>query len=399
MFFRYLGRAARVGRGLRWAVTACAAFLVLLPVADASAKFSTRAKQAILLDAETGAVLFQHNADELVPPASMSKLMTLAVIFKGLKTGELKLDDDFVVSTNAWRTGGAPSRTSAMMVPINTSEPLEQLLQGIIVQSGNDACIAIAEGMAGTEAEFAKIMTEQARKIGLTRSTFGNATGLPHPDQLMSMRELAILSRHLMKTYPEYYPMFAQKEFKYRRHRFINRNPLLFANIGVDGLKTGYLKASGYGIVVSAKRGERRLIVALSGLATKSARKLEARKLLDYGFRSFAAFKIYDANETISQALVWGGDRMYVPLVGDGEVRILLPRFSRKQKLKAEIIYKSPLKAPIRKGDRVATLRVVTDQDAVNDVPLFAGEDVEASGFIGKGLDTLLHLAFRWVLS
>lgn len=399
MLFKYIELRDGRSRLLRVIAGAVCMICLVLPVSDAQAKFTTRAKQAILLDAETGAVLFQHNPDELVPPASMSKLMTLVVIFKALKQGQLSLKDEFVVSTNAWRTGGAPSRTSAMMVPINTSETLESLLQGIVVQSGNDACIAIAEGLSGTEAEFAKMMTRQAREIGLSRSTFGNSTGLPHPDQLMSMRELAKLARHLMMAYPDYYPRFAQREFRYRRHRFINRNPLLFQNIGVDGLKTGYLKASGYGIVASAKRGERRLIVAMSGLPTKAARKLEARKLLDYGFRNFAAFKIFDTNEEVGQALVWGGDKMYVRLVGQGEVKILLPRFVQKQKLKAEIIYNSPLKAPIKTGDRIATLRVVTGSDAVNDVPLFAGEDIKPAGFIGKGFDTLLYLAFSWVLS
>ncbi len=399
MPFNCFGLKDGFGGMLRAVVCAACVLCLLLPVPSAHAKFTTRAKQAILVDAETGAVLFQHNADELVPPASMSKLMTLAVIFKALKQGQLNLKDEFVVSTNAWRTGGAPSRTSAMMVPINTSETLDSLLQGIVVQSGNDACIAIAEGLSGTEDEFAKMMTRQAREIGLSRSTFGNATGLPHPDQLMTMRELVKLARHLMKAYPVYYTRFSQKEFRYRKHRFINRNPLLFQNIGVDGLKTGYLKVSGYGIVASAKRGERRFIVAMSGLRTKAARKLEARKLLDYGFRNFAAFKIFDTDEEIGQALVWGGEKMYVRLVGKGDVKILLPRFVQKQKLKAEIIYNSPLKAPIKTGDRIATLRVVTGSDGVNDVPLYAGEENPSVGFIGKGFDSLLYLAFNWVLS
>ena len=194
--------------------------------------------------------------------------MTLAVIYKALKQNQLKMTDEFVMSEHAWRTGGAPSRTSAMFVPINTRASLEQLLQGIVVQSGNDAAIALAEGLAGSEEAFAKVMTAEARRIGLEKSTFANPTGLNHPDQLMSARELAKLSEFIIAEYPEYYKMFAQKRFNYRRHKFINRNRLLFSDIGVDGLKTGYTKAAGYSVVISAVQNGRRLIAVLSGLKT-----------------------------------------------------------------------------------------------------------------------------------
>lgn len=239
----------------------------------AQTEITTRAKQAILMDADSGAVLFQHKADEMVPPASMSKLMTLAVVFKALKSGQIKLDDDILVSVNAWRRGGGPSGTSAMMIPVNTREKLELLLQGIIVQSGNDASIAIAEAMAGTEEAFARLMTEEARRIGMKKAEFRNATGLYHPEHLVPARELAILARHLIKEYPEYYARFAQREFLYKKHKFPNRNPLLGAGLGIDGMKTGHLKASGYGIVASAKQESRRLILVINGMEKMEDRK------------------------------------------------------------------------------------------------------------------------------
>jgi serine-type D-Ala-D-Ala carboxypeptidase (penicillin-binding protein 5/6) len=367
--------------------------------AAAQGDVTTKARQAILMDSETGAVLFQHNADELVPPASMSKLMTLAVIFKALKAGEIKLEDEFLMSVNAWRSGGAPSGTSAMLVPVNTKEPLDQLLQGIIVQSGNDACIAVAEGMAGSEEAFAQRMTQEARDLGLKKSTFRNATGLYDPAHLMTVRELAHLARHLIRDYPEYYSRFAQREFMYRKHRFINRNPLLPMSLGVDGLKTGFVKEAGYGIVVSAKQDNRRLILVLNGLDRQDERKNEAVRLLEWGFKGFGEFKLFDPGEIVAQARVWGGNRMFLPLTGSEEgVSIVLPKSSANQRLRAELIYKAPLKAPIRKGDTVAMLRVTTPTQTVNEVPLHAADDVAPGNVFRRGLDTIVHMAFRWAL-
>ncbi|MBA4171711.1 MAG: D-alanyl-D-alanine carboxypeptidase [Hyphomicrobium sp.] len=362
-----------------------------------NAEFTPKAKQAILMDAASGAVLYQFHADELVPPASMSKLMTLAVLFKSIKGGQLGLSDEFLVSEQAWRRGGAPSGTSAMMVPVNTKARLDELIQGIIIQSGNDACIAVAEGMAGTEDAFARIMEAEARKLGLKKSTFRNATGLYHPEHLMTARELAILARHLITEYPDQYRIFSQKEFPYRKHKFVNRNPLLFLSLNVDGLKTGFIKESGYGLVASALQDGRRLIVVVGGLATAADRKDEAQKLLEWGFKSFTEFKLFDAAETVGQARVWGGERMYVSLVGQGDVAVILPRFPANQKLRAEIIYSGPLKAPLKKGDQVAKLRVTSSSSAVNEVPLFASEDVAVAGMMRRGIDSLVHMAFKWV--
>lgn len=376
---------------------AVTSWLAAAPAMAQGADITTKAKSAVLMDAGSGAILFQHRADELAPPASMSKLMVLAVLFKAMKNGQLKPDDEFLMSEYAWRKGGAPSGTSAMMVPVNTKAKLSELIQGIIIQSGNDASIAIAEGMAGTEDAFAAIMEQEARKLGLNKSTFRNATGLYHPEHLMTARDLATLARHLITAYPEEYKIFGQKEFNYRKHRFINRNPLLFQGIEADGLKTGYIKEAGYGMVGSAAQDGRRLIVVVGGLATADDRKTEAKRLLEWGFKSFTEFKLFDAGETVGQARVWGGEQMYVSLTGQGDLAVILPRFPANQKLRAEIVYKGPLKPPLKKGDQVAKLRVTSSSNAVNEVPLYASEDVAEAGIFRRGLDSLMHLALRWV--
>lgn len=360
--------------------------------------FKSKARHAILIEHGSGAILYEKDSDTLLQPASMSKLMTLAVVFKALNDGTVKLTDEFKMSEHAWRTGGAPSRTAAMFVPLNKSASLLELLQGIIVQSGNDAAIAIAEGMAGSEAAFAGMMTKEARRIGLTRSTFGNPTGLPHPDQLMTAREIAKLSSYLMSEYPEYYKMFSQKQFKYRRHKFINRNRLLFSKIGVDGLKTGYTKAAGYGIAVSAVRNGRRLIAVLSGLKTKKQRWAEARRALEWGFRGFSNFKIFEGNDVIGYARVWGGSQIYVPLVGREPIFVSLPLYPENKKLRAEVVYQTPLKPPIAQGQQIAFLHVQsTTSGTTNDVPLYAAEDVKRAGTLRRGLDSIFHLAFGWL--
>lgn len=361
--------------------------------------FETKAKHAILMDADANLTLFEKDADTLAPPASMSKLMTLAIVFRELKAGRLKLEDEFKVTEHAWRTGGAPSGGSAMFAPLNTMVSISDLIQGITVQSGNDAAIILAEGIAGSEEAFAKQMTEYARTIGLETSTFVNATGLPAEGHLMSARELATLAHHLIYTYPEYYPFFGQKEFKYRdKFVFHNRNPLIAMEIGADGLKTGFIKESGYGLVASAKRSGQRLILVVGGLESAKDREAEARKLLDWGFKSFKPFRLFDEGQTVSEALVWGGTQHYVPLVGDGNINVILPA-NATGKVTASIVYEGPIKAPIRKGDQVAVLRVTSaESQATNDIPLYAGDDIDRSNFAMRGLDSLLVLAFGWLL-
>ncbi len=365
--------------------------------------FKTKAKQAILIDYETGAILFQKNADELVPPASMSKLVTLGVIFDRLKQGTLSMEDTFRVSEHAWRTGGAPSGTSAMFAGLNKDITVEDLVKGIAIQSGNDAAIVVAEGMAGSEQAFAKLMTDYARSAGLEKSTFGNPTGLPHPDQLMTVREIAQLAKHLIAEYPDYYKYFGERRFPYqpperrRPYAFFNRNPLLAAGIGADGLKTGYIKESGYGLVGSAVQDGQRLIGVVHGLDSRSQRKTEAVKLFNWGFRSFTTFDVFEDGEVVANARVWGGEKLYVPLRGKGPIKVLLPKRPLKQRLTAEIVYKGPLKPPIKAGEQVAVLRVTSESNAVNNVPLYAAESVESGSLVRRGLDSLAVMAWRWM--
>jgi serine-type D-Ala-D-Ala carboxypeptidase (penicillin-binding protein 5/6) len=362
-----------------------------------NSEFTIKAKHAIVMDAGSGAVLFQYNADELFSPASMSKLMTAAVVFRALKEGKRSIDDELPMSEYAWRTGGAPSRTSAMMVPLNTRTRVSELLRGMIVESGNDAAIALAEGFAGSEIAFSQLLETEARRIGLTKSTFRNATGFFHPEHQMTARELAQLARHLISEYPDRYPMFAEKNLNYRTHKFVNRNPLLFLNIGADGLKTGHISHSGYSLVGSAVQDGRRLIIVIAGLATDAERREEGRKMLEWGFHTFGEFKLFEAGETIGKARVWGGDRSNVQLIGNGPVMVVLPRFPANQKLRAEIVYQGPLKAPIKTGDKIAVLRVTSSNDASADVPLYAAEDVAPAGKMKRGLDTIYHHATRWL--
>jgi serine-type D-Ala-D-Ala carboxypeptidase (penicillin-binding protein 5/6) len=361
--------------------------------------FETKAQYAILMDSGADLVLYEKDADAQMVPASMTKLMTMALVFRELKLGRLTLDDSFVVSEHAWRTGGAPSGTAAMFAPLGDPITISDLLQGVAVQSGNDATIILAEGIAGNEEAFVKMMNDYAKEIGMTQSTFANTNGLPAEGHLTTARDLAILAKHLVDTYPEYYHYFGQKEFRYRdKFTFRNRNPLVWADIGVDGLKTGHLKESGYGLVASAKRGDQRLILVVNGLESPSDRESESRRMLEWGFKSFKPFRLFGEGEQVSEALVWGGEKHYVPLVGEGDIDLLLPATATGA-VSAEIVYEGPIKAPIKKGDQIATMRVTAaESTATNEIPLYAGEDIKSSGFAMRGIDSLLVLAFGWLL-
>lgn len=373
-------------------------FLICALPSQLRAQIETEAEYALLMDAETETILFEKNADVLMQPASMSKLMTLAVVFEALEAGKLTLQSTFSVSENAWRTGGAPSGTAAMFAPLNNDITIEDLIQGITIQSGNDACIILAEGLSGTEGAFAQRMTDYARRIGLEKSTFGNSTGLPNPRQLMTARELAELSLHLIRQYPQYYPYFAQREFPYRKHKFYNRNPLIAANIGADGLKTGYTEESGYGLTGSAVRDGRRLVVVVNGLKSSTARKNEASKLLDWGFRNFSKFTLYKSEEIVGEAMVWGGKKGYVKLRGDGDLQVLLPKNAKQRKLRGKIVYPGPVIAPVNEGARVGELRVRTEDGIQSSAPLFAAESIGKGGLIQQGFDSAKILAFGWLI-
>jgi D-alanyl-D-alanine carboxypeptidase (penicillin-binding protein 5/6) len=351
----------------------------------------------MLVDCESGAVLYQKSADPPLPPASLTKLMTLAVALKALKDGQIALNRSVKVSEYAWRTGGAPSRTSAMFIPINTCEPVEAIIRGIIVQSGNDGSIALAEELAGSEAAFAGLMNDEAARIGLRRSRFLNATGLDADGHVMTARDVARLSQHLIREYPEYYAYFSEREFRYRKHRFISRNPLLAIDAAVDGLMTGHTSASGYGIAASATRDGRRLIAVVPGSPMATRRAADTRRLLDWGFATISDQQLFEAGDIVAHARVWGGTMLYLPLKADTELKIPMLQPLNSQRLTAHIVYQHPLKPPIEKGHVVAKLRVRGTEGAEFEAPLVAAVPVEHGGVVRRGIDTLLIRAARLI--
>lgn len=346
----------------------------------------TTARHAIIVDVETGATLLERAADDPVPPASMSKLMTVYMVFERLKDGRLTLDDKLPVSRRAWRKGG-----SKMFVMVDTRVRLEDLLRGIIVQSGNDACIVVAEAIGGSEERFAEMMTARAREIGLERSTFRNATGWPDDEHLMSVRDVATLSQRLIEDFPEYYPMFAESSFRYSRIKQYNRNPLLRHDIGADGLKTGFTEDAGYGLAASARRGGRRVVLVLAGLPDADARARESLRLMDVALNQYRNYELFSEGDTLHDAKVWLGDRATVPLVVGADVAITLRKRSREG-LKAVVSYSSPLSAPLARGRPVARLVVTAPGFPTLEVPLLAGEDVAKLGLLGRIGPAIGHL-------
>ncbi|MER9866866.1 D-alanyl-D-alanine carboxypeptidase [Mesorhizobium sp. M0136] len=371
--------------------------LLLLSLAPASAQlFETKAAQAFMIDAETGTVLFSKDADRLIPPASLAKLMTMEVVFNAIKSGRMTLDDTFVVSENAWRKGGAPSGTSTMFAKLKSTIRLEDLIQGVTVQAANDGCIVIAEGIAGSEANFAAQMTERARQIGLQKSTFVNSTGLPADGQQTSVRELALLALHIWRNYPDLYRYYGQKDFTWNKISQRNRNPLLAMDIGADGLAVGASEQSGFGIVGSASHNGTRVIAAMSGLANDSERAEEARKLLDWGARSFEKTEIFAKDEVVGEAQVFGGAKSGVALKAKGPVQIFLP-ITNRDKLTARIVYDGPVAAPVEEGQPVGTLRVWIGDTLSQETPLFAAESIGVGSLPQRALDAAKELAVGWL--
>ena len=358
--------------------------------------FETRAEQAYLVEAETGTVLFAKNENEPVPPASLAKLMTMELVFNALKSGRLTLNDEFVVSENAWRTGGAVSGTSTMFAELGSSIRLEDLIQGVIVQSGNDACIVIAEGMAGSEENFAALMTERARQLGMETSVFANSTGLPHPEAKVTMRELVLLARHIQTAYPDYYRFYSQPDFTWNGIRQSNRNPLLDANIGVDGLKTGYTEDSGYAIVSSIERDGRRLFLAMSGMESERQRAEETRKILEWGMRAFERRPIFAEGEIVGAASVYGGAVGEVPLKANRPIDIFVPA-ANADRLTARIVYDWPLSAPVEEGAQIGHMRVWIGETLSQETPLYAAASVEKGPIHARALDALQELLLFWL--
>ncbi|MER8809741.1 D-alanyl-D-alanine carboxypeptidase family protein [Mesorhizobium australicum] len=370
---------------------------LLLTLSPAQAQlFETKAAQAFMIDADTGTVLFSKDADKPIPPASMAKLMTMEVVFNALKSGRLKLDDTFVVSENAWRKGGAPSGTSTMFAKLKSAIRLEDLIQGVTVQAANDGCIVIAEGMAGSEDNFAGEMTERARQIGLKTSTFVNSTGLPADGQQTNVRELAQLALHLWREYPDFYRYYGLKDFTWNKISQRNRNPLLAMDIGADGLAVGASETSGFGIVASVSHNGTRVIAAMSGLASDKERAEEARKLLDWGVRSFEKTEIFAKDEVVGEAQVFGGMKSGVTLKAKGPIDIFLP-ITNRDKLTARIIYTGPVAAPVEEGQPVGALRVWIGDTLSQETPLFAAESISVGSLPQRALDAVKELAIGWL--
>ncbi|HEY4191272.1 MAG TPA: D-alanyl-D-alanine carboxypeptidase family protein [Mesorhizobium sp.] len=364
---------------------------------EASAQlFETKAAQAYMVDAETGTVLFSKDADKIIQPASLAKLMTVEMAFNAIKSGRLKLDDTFVVSENAWRTGGAPSGTSTMFAKIKSTIRVEDLIQGVAVQAANDGCIVIAEGMAGSEDNFALQMTERARKIGFDNSIFVNSTGLPAAGQQTTVKDLALLALHLSRDYPDLYRYFGGKDFTWNKISQRNRNPLLGMDIGADGLSVGNSEQSGYGIVGSVSQGGKRVVAAMSGLASDRERSEEARKLLEWGLRSFEKTEIFSRDEGVGEAEVFGGVKSTVALKANGPVDIFLP-ITNRDKMTARIVYDGPLVAPVEKGQPVGSLRVWIGDTLSQETPLFAAETVNVGSLPQRALDATKELAIGWL--
>lgn len=374
-------------------------FAALLAVAGPARAqtIDTIAEQAILIDSATGAVLYHKNADQPFPPASLALLMTVEVVFDALRQGLLSQDREFKISEHAWRTGGAPARRTTMFAKLNSMVPVGDLLRGVIVQIANDGAIALAEGIAGSEKAFAELMTLRALEVGMTNSTFVNPTGYADPAMQTTARDLAILARHLIRTYPKRYRIFAETDFTWNKIFQRNRNPLLATTkFTVDGLMVGGTDKTRLGMVVSARRGRQRLILAFFGLPSKKAREKEAMRLLEWGFDSYENVTLFEAGETVGEARVFGGDSAYVPLIGDGPVVALMQKDIVKG-YHGHIVYDGPVPAPIHKRQPIGHLEIRRDKVPVQRIPLFAAGAVGRGGFHRHATDALIEaIAGLW---
>ena len=357
---------------------AMAASLAIPASAPYAQTLDTPARNAYVVDLATDTVLLSKAADIPMPPASMSKLMTVFMVFDRLKKGSLNLDDTFLVSKKAWRKGG-----SKMFVKVGDRIKVSDLLRGIIVQSGNDACIVVAEGISGSEDAFAEVMTRRGQEIGLTNSRFANATGWPHPEHYMSARDLAILSKRLVADFPELYKIFAEKTFTYSKIKQSNRNPLLYLDIGSDGLKTGHTQEAGYGLAASAVRDDRRIVMVVNGLTSIRQRSQESLRVMEWAFRTFKPYALYKKDEVITKADIWLGDAPSVALMIPEDLKLTLSR-SAREKMKVVVKMSNPVAAPVRKGQKLATLAVSAPNLRTREIPLLAAEDVGQLGFVGR---------------
>jgi D-alanyl-D-alanine carboxypeptidase (penicillin-binding protein 5/6) len=346
----------------------------------------TQARTALVIEADTGAVLLHKRADERIPPASMSKVMTAYLVFDYLKQGRAKLDDELPVSERAWRTGG-----SKMFVPLGGRIKIADLVRGMVVQSGNDACVVLAEGLAGSEAAFLEQMNQKAKEIGLTNSHFANVDGLPSPDHWMTARDLATLALRTVSDFPDYYRIYSETEFAYNNINQGNRNPLLYKDLGADGLKTGHTEEAGYSLLASVKRGNRRIVLVLGGLPSMKARAQESERLVEWAFREYNNYQLFSAGAKIDDAEVWLGAQSKVPLTVANDLVVTLPRKSRKD-MKVTVVYDQPVPAPIEKGRTLGKITVTVPDMAPVEKPLQAASEVERLGAFGRMAMVAGHL-------
>jgi D-alanyl-D-alanine carboxypeptidase (penicillin-binding protein 5/6) len=363
-----------------FAVLGLIAVVAVTPATAERPTFSTSARNAIVVDFQTNTVLLDKNADQPIPTASMSKIMTAYTVYTYLRDDKVKLDDMLPVSEHAWRTGLAGDQ-SRMYVPYPGRVKVEDLLRGMIVQSGNDACVVLAEGLAGSESAFVENMNDVAEKLGLTNSHFANVHGLPAPGHRMSPRDLATLAHHLIRDFPQYYRYEAEKEFTYNGIKQGNRNPLLYKDVGADGIKTGHTDEAGYGLVGSAVRGGRRIIFVISGMQSMKERAQESERVLEWAYREFNNYTLVKAGEPIDEAPVWFGQQAKVPVTTTADTVVTLAR-SLRRNLKVTAVYEQPAKAPVAKGAIVGKLVITAPDTDTVEIPLVAAQPVERlSGF------------------
>lgn len=355
--------------------------------------FETKADNAILMDFDTGEYLFTKNHEEMIAPASMSKLMTIYVLLSKINEGEISLDDKFLVSEKAWRKGGAASGGSTMFLKIGQEVSVEDLIKGIVIQSGNDACIVVAENIAGSEEEFAELLNETAEKLGLENAHFENATGLPHPEHKISVEDLAKLARHIIKDFPDFYHFFKQKEFTYNGIKQGNRNPLLYTLKGADGLKTGHTSEAGYCLTGSVVRGDRRLIQVVAGLESNKERFEETESLMTWGFANYDNYKFFNRNQILAEVPVWYGATKNVDAVVEKDVVKTLKK-SKRNKYTAKVVYNTPLKAPVYKGDKIGEVVISYKDKVVDKYPLVAKDSVAKMGAFSRFVENIKYFLF-----
>ena len=356
------------------------------PIQPTIGPIDTEAREAFIIEADTGTVLLDKNGDQRIPTASLSKVMTAYVVFDMLKHGRAKLTDQLPVSQTAWRTGG-----SKMWVPLGQRISIDDLLQGMLVDSGNDACVVLAEGLAGSQPAFVDLMNQEAKKLGLKNSHFADVDGLPDPNHYMSERDLATLAIDTIKNFPQYYHYYSQKEFTFSKITQQNRNPLLFRNIGADGLKTGHTDESGYSLLASVHRGDRRVILVLSGLPTALARAEEGERLADWAFRAYNNYKLFSAGQAIDEATVWLGTKPTVPLTVANDLVVTMSPKQRKD-MKVAVQYDQPVAAPVKKGQSVGKVVVTAPGMPAIEAPLQVAADVPRAGPFGRMAIIAAHM-------